>query len=135
MITEHELSLKLADARNFLLEEIGVIPEIGIILGSGLGAFADLVKEKNVISYKEIPHFPVSTVEGHSGKLVIGKLGNKQVMVLQGRFHYYEKYEMHEVTFPVRVMQTLGIGGLVVTNAAGGINKAFRPGDLVVIKD
>lgn len=135
MITEHELSLKLADARAFLLEKIGSIPEIGIVLGSGLGGLAELVENKTVIPYKEIPHFPVSTVEGHSGRLVVGLLGRRQVMVLQGRFHYYEGYEMHEVTFPVRLMQTLGIEGLVVTNAAGGINPAFRAGDLIIIKD
>lgn len=135
MITEQELSLKLADARNYILEQISQTPELGIILGSGLGSFADLLNNKTVISYDDIPHFPVSTVQGHSGKLVFGEFNRRYVMVLQGRFHFYEGYEMHEVTFPVRVMQTLGIEGLVVTNAAGGVTKSFRPGDLVLIKD
>ena len=135
MISEHEYGDKLADARRYLMERVALLPELGIILGSGLGGFADLVEEKTVIPYREIPHFPVSTVEGHAGQLVFGKVAGRNVVVMQGRFHYYEGYTMQEVTFPVRVMQVLGVTGLVVTNAAGGINSAFRGGDLVLIKD
>ncbi|MCO1600001.1 purine-nucleoside phosphorylase [Desulfosporosinus nitroreducens] len=135
MISEKEYNSKLAEARSYLIERVPSPPELGIILGSGLGAFADLVKDKVTISYKDIPHFPVSTVEGHAGKLVFGKVEDRSVVVMQGRFHYYEGYTMQEVTFPIRVMQVLGVNGLVVTNAAGGINPEFRPGDLILIKD
>ncbi len=112
-----------------------MLPELGVILGSGLGAFADLVLEKQVIPYKDIPHFPLSTVEGHAGQLVFGKVQGRSVVVMQGRFHFYEGYTMQEVTFPIRVMQVLGVTGLVVTNAAGGINPDFHPGELILIKD
>ncbi|WP_443112466.1 purine-nucleoside phosphorylase [Dehalobacter sp. DCM] len=125
----------LKEASSYLQEKIQCIPEVGIILGSGLGKLADLVMDPVVINYSDIPHFPVSTVVGHSGKLIVGTLASRRVMVLQGRFHYYEGYGMHEVTFPVRVMQLLGIKGLIVTNAAGGVNQGYHPGDLVVIKD
>lgn len=135
MIAEKEQTDKLAEARRYLIERVAALPELGIILGSGLGGFADLVKEKIVIPYKEIPHFPVSTVEGHAGQLVFGKVEGRSVVVMQGRFHYYEGYTMAEVTFPVRVMQVLGVTGLVVTNAAGGVNTSYRPGDLIIIKD
>ena len=135
MISEQEYSVKLGEARSYLVERVTVLPELGVILGSGLGAFADLVEEKVVIAYKDIPHFPISTVEGHAGQLVFGKVQGRSVVVMQGRFHYYEGYTMQEVTFPIRVMQVLGVIGLIVTNAAGGINSAFRAGDLVLIKD
>ncbi|AET66741.1 purine nucleoside phosphorylase I, inosine and guanosine-specific [Desulfosporosinus orientis DSM 765] len=135
MISEKDYNRKLTEARSYLMEKISTKPELGIILGSGLGAFAELIQEKTVISYKEIPHFPISTVEGHAGQLVFGKVENRSVVAMQGRFHYYEGYNMQEVTFPVRVMQTLGVAGLIVTNAAGGINPEFRPGDLILIKD
>lgn len=135
MSTEKELAAKLAETRRYLVEKVSLLPELGIILGSGLGAFAELIEEKTVIPYGEIPHFPVSTVEGHAGRLVFGKLHGKSLMVMQGRFHYYEGYTMTEVTYPVRVMQALGVNGLIVTNAAGGINSAYRPGDLVLIRD
>lgn len=136
MIKEKEVELRLAEAKQYILEKIGgCMPEMAIILGSGLGSFAARVEEKTVIPYQEIPHFPVSTVEGHAGQFVFGKVSGKPVMVMQGRFHYYEGYEMSDVVFPVRVMQGLGVTELIVTNAAGGINPAFRPGDLVLIKD
>jgi len=135
MILENEYSVKLAEARSYLVERVTVLPELGVILGSGLGAFADLVLEKQVIPYKDIPHFPLSTVEGHAGQLVFGKVQGRSVVVMQGRFHFYEGYTMQEVTFPIRVMQVLGVTGLVVTNAAGGINPDFHPGDLILIKD
>ena len=135
MISEKAQNVKLAEARRYIMEQVPSLPELGIILGSGLGTFADLVEEKSVIPYKDIPHFPISTVEGHAGQLVFGKVAGRKVMVMQGRFHYYEGYSMQEVTFPIRVMQVLGAKGLIVTNAAGGINSAFHPGDLILIKD
>ncbi len=110
-------------------------PRIGLILGSGLSPLADEVKDSDLIPYPEIPLFPVSTIEGHSGKLVIGKLAGQTVMVMQGRTHYYEGYSMQRITLPVRVMQVLGVHTLFVTNAAGGINPGFRPGDLMLITD
>ena len=110
-------------------------PRVGLILGSGLNALADAVEEHVAIPYREIPHFPASTVEGHVGRLVVGRLEGQRVAVMQGRAHYYEGYSMAEVTFPVRVMQVLGIEALIVTNAAGGLNPAFRPGDVMLITD
>lgn len=110
-------------------------PEIGLILGSGLGDLADRLEAAISVRYEDIPHFPVSTVEGHAGKLVVGKLNGKTVAAMQGRFHFYEGYTMQEVTFPVRVMKALGISHLIVTNACGGMNPAFSPGDLMIIKD
>ena len=109
--------------------------EVGLILGSGLGALAEELEESVVIPYKNIPHFPVSTVAGHKGQLVFGKLSGKSVICMQGRFHYYEGYTIYEVTYPVRVMQKLGIPKLIVTNSAGGINTEFKPGDLMLIED
>jgi purine-nucleoside phosphorylase len=135
MISEQELMQKLNAAQEYLAAKLPFTPELGIILGSGLGNLADSVQDAVVIPYKEIPHFPVSTVAGHSGKLIVGTLAGKKVMVLQGRFHYYEGYALHKVTFPVRLMQVMGVQGLVVTNAAGGINPGFKPGDLVLIAD
>ena len=110
-------------------------PEVGIILGTGLGDFADRIDEKYSIDYKEIPNFPVSTVEGHKGKLIFGLLEGRRVVAMQGRFHYYEGYTMQQVTFPVRVLKLLGIRYLFVLNASGGVNPSFRVGDLMVITD
>ena len=110
-------------------------PQIAIILGTGLGKLADVITDKTEIDYGEIPHFPVSTVEGHKGKLIVGRLGDKDVMAMQGRFHYYEGYSMKEVTYPIRVMRELGIRMLFVSNAAGSVNPAFRIGDLMLITD
>jgi purine nucleoside phosphorylase I, inosine and guanosine-specific len=110
-------------------------PETAIILGTGLGNLANEITEKYEIKYQDIPNFPVSTVEGHSGKLIFGKLGNKDIMAMQGRFHYYEGYSMKEVTFPVRVMKELGIKTLFVSNASGGTNASFEIGDLMIITD
>lgn len=135
MLSEKEFMEKLSEARRYLVEKINVLPEMGIILGSGLGGFAEIIEDKVSIPYRDIPNFPVSTVEGHKGELVFGKVHGKPIVAMQGRFHYYEGYNMQEVTFPVRVMQVLGVTGLIVTNAAGGINSTFRPGDLVLIKD
>lgn len=123
-------------ALNYISEKLEALsPELGVILGSGLGGFANLIDDMVVIPYKDIPGFPVSTVEGHSGCLVAGKVGGRPIIVLQGRFHYYEGYDINKVTFPVRVMQALGINGIIVTNAAGGVNTAYSPGDLIIIAD
>lgn len=110
-------------------------PEIGIVLGSGLGPLADDLEEVVEIDYNDIPNFPVSTVEGHAGKLVFGKLGSKWVLAMKGRFHYYEGYDVPQVVFPIRVMKLLGINNLLVTNAAGGINRDFKSGALMLIRD
>ncbi|QQY80633.1 purine-nucleoside phosphorylase [Keratinibaculum paraultunense] len=110
-------------------------PKIGLILGSGLGSLGDKIKDSTIIPYEEIPNFPVSTVEGHKGQLIIGELGGKTVVAMQGRFHYYEGYPLKDVVFPVRVIIGLGIDILIVTNAAGGVDKNFVPGDLMIIKD
>ena len=110
-------------------------PETAIILGTGLGSLVNEITEKYEIEYKDIPNFPLSTVEGHSGKLIFGKLGDKEIMAMQGRFHFYEGYSMKEVTFPVRVMRELGIKTLFVSNAAGGMNPEFIIGDLMIITD
>ncbi len=110
-------------------------PKTAIILGTGLGSLAGEITDKYEIPYQEIPNFPVSTVEGHSGKLLFGKLGSKDILAMQGRFHYYEGYSMKEVTFPIRVMRELGITTLFVSNAAGGTNPRFSIGDLMIITD
>ena len=126
---------KIKNTADFLKERMHTQPETAIILGTGLGSLANEITEKYEIKYEEIPNFPVSTVEGHSGKLIFGKLGNKDIMAMQGRFHYYEGYSMQEVTFPVRVMKELGIKTLFVSNASGGTNPAFEIGDLMIITD
>jgi len=110
-------------------------PTHALVLGSGLSSLADLVQDADVLPYGEIPHFPVSTVQGHAGKLVIGKLAGVTVCVMQGRFHFYEGYTMQQVTLPIRVFQRLGIGTVIVTNAAGGLNPNFSVGDLMLIED
>jgi purine-nucleoside phosphorylase len=122
-------------AAKFISDKIDGKPTIGLILGSGLGVMADEVKDAVKIPYEQIPGFPVSTVEGHVGQLVMGSLEGKQVLVMQGRFHFYEGYSLEEVTFPVRVMKLLGIESIIVTNAAGGINEGYQPGDLMLIED
>ncbi len=110
-------------------------PKVGLILGSGLSALADEIEQADVIPFADVPNFPVSTVKGHTGALVIGKLGNQVVFVMRGRAHYYEGYSMQQVTLPVRVMRELGVETLIVTNAAGGVNANFRAGDLMLITD
>ncbi|MGN1386873.1 MAG: purine-nucleoside phosphorylase [Bacillus sp. (in: firmicutes)] len=119
----------------YIQSKITATPEIGLILGSGLGILADEIENAVAIPYSEIPNFPVSTVHGHAGQLVIGQLSGKTVIAMQGRFHHYEGYSMDKVTFPVRVMKLLGVEKLIVTNAAGGVNKEFTPGDLMLITD
>ena len=113
----------------------GEMPKTAIILGTGLGALVDYIEDKQYIAYKDIPNFPVSTVEGHSGNLIFGTLGGKRVIAMQGRFHYYEGYDMKQVTFPVRVFRELGVDTLYVSNAAGGMNKNFKVGDVMIITD
>ncbi|MFS0615294.1 purine-nucleoside phosphorylase [Lederbergia ruris] len=126
---------KIECAKTFIEEKIFSKPKIGLILGSGLGVLADEIDHPVKIKYEMIPGFPVSTVEGHAGQLVVGELKGVTVLAMQGRFHYYEGYPLEEVTFPVRVMRALGIETLVVTNAAGGVNQSFTPGDLMLITD
>ena len=109
--------------------------EIGIILGSGLGGLVDIMQEKTIIPYAEIPHFPQSTVPGHAGNLMIGRIGDTVVAAMQGRFHYYEGFTMQQVSYPVYVMKLLGASSLIVTNACGGVNRDFAPGDLMLITD
>ncbi|MBC7949224.1 MAG: purine-nucleoside phosphorylase [Chitinophagaceae bacterium] len=125
----------LKAAVKFLQKRYKQVPEVGIVLGSGLGDFTnDIVIEKEV-SYKDIPNFPVSTVKGHSGKLIFGKLGGKTVVVMAGRFHYYEGYDSNDVVFPIRVMKLLGVETLFLSNAAGGVNPEYRVGDIMIIRD
>lgn len=126
---------KIEQAAAFLKKESSKDPKIGLILGSGLGVLADEIERPVKIDYSRIPNFPLSTVEGHAGQLVFGTLSGKEVVAMQGRFHYYEGYSFEQVTFPVRVMKALGVETIIVTNAAGGINESFRPGDLMIITD
>ncbi|MFC2948254.1 purine-nucleoside phosphorylase [Virgibacillus sediminis] len=126
---------EIIEASKYIQDKITEKPEVGLILGSGLGVLGNEIENQITIPYTEIPHFPESTVAGHKGQLVAGILEGKQVIAMQGRFHYYEGYTMKQVTFPVRVMKHLGIDSLVVTNAAGGINESFNPGDLMIIED
>lgn len=126
---------KIEETLEFIWRKTGYRPKIAIILGSGLGGFADKIKDKNVVNYEDIPNFPVSTVKGHEGKLIFGKIGGKEVVVMQGRFHFYEGYSMKELTYPLYVMQKMGINSAIVTNAAGGLKKSFTPGDLMLIED
>lgn len=126
---------KIQETASWLKERITTSPETAIVLGTGLGQLASEITDSYEFSYSDIPNFPVSTVEGHSGKLIFGKLGGKDIMAMQGRFHYYEGYNMKEVTFPIRVMYELGIKTLFVSNASGGMNSDFNIGDLMIITD
>ncbi|MBR1485017.1 MAG: purine-nucleoside phosphorylase [Prevotella sp.] len=126
---------KIQKTASWLRERMTTSPKTAIVLGTGLGQLASEITDTLEFPYSEIPNFPVSTVEGHSGKLIFGKLGGVDIMAMQGRFHYYEGYSMKEVTFPVRVMYELGIKTLFVSNAAGGMNPGFKIGDLMVITD
>jgi len=119
----------------YLKKQINIKPQVGLILGSGLGVLAEEINDPVYIPYDAIPNFPISTVEGHAGRLVVGYLSGIPVLTMQGRFHYYEGYSMDKITFPVRVMQGLGISNLLVTNAAGGINLNYKPGTIMLIKD
>lgn len=129
------LITKIQEAAAYIKEQYPTAPEIGLILGSGLGVIADLVENAKVIAYDSIPHFPVSTVEGHAGELLLGTIQGKHVLLMKGRFHMYEGYGVEVVSFPVRVMKELGVKTLLVTNAAGGVNTSYEVGDLMLIKD
>src|ERR1700749_2636329 len=127
---------EVMEATQFLRAKLGKLtPHVAVVLGSGLGAVADRVTESVVVSYREIPHFPQSTVEGHSGRIVAGRIGGAPVIVMQGRVHFYEGYTPQQVTFPMRVLGQLGIETVVLTNAAGGINANYKIGDLVLLAD
>ena len=126
---------RIQETAAYLRSKMRTQPQTAIILGTGLGSLANEITDKYEIGYETIPNFPVSPVEGHSGKLIFGKLGDKDIMPMQGRFHYYEGYAMTEVTFPIRVMRELGIQTLFVSNAAGGMNPDFEIGDLMIITD
>lgn len=133
---ENNLLQKINEAAQYIGSSTGgFVPEVGIILGTGLGGLVEHIAIEHSISYADIPHFPVSTVEGHAGRLIFGSLGGRKVVAMQGRFHYYEGYAPEQVVFPVRVMKMLGIKSLFVSNASGGINSSFRVGDLMIITD
>jgi purine-nucleoside phosphorylase len=126
---------KINEAVAFIKSKFGEQPVVGIVLGSGLGSFTSEIKIEMEIPYAEIPHFPVSTVEGHSGKLILGELSGKKVVAMAGRFHYYEGYAASEIVFPIRVMKYLGIKTLLLSNAAGGVNTDYKVGDIMIIRD
>ncbi len=126
---------KIAEALAFLNEKWPVVPQVGLILGTGLGKLADEIEADVRIPYADIPHFPTSTVESHTGQLVCGKLRGRSVVAMEGRFHYYEGYSLEQVTFPVRVMKSLGVETLFITNAAGGMNPQYDLADVVIIED
>jgi len=130
-----DLKAKIAESVEYINKKSKIKPKIAIILGTGLGRLAEDIKEKEIIPYDDIPNFPISTVQSHSGNLVLGKLGNKEVVAMQGRFHYYEGYSLEEVTFPVRFMKKLGADIIIISNAAGGMNRSFKRGDLMIITD
>jgi len=126
---------RINEAKDYIVSKSDFVPEIALILGSGLGDMAEEAEDRITIDYKDIPNFPVSTVQGHKGRLVFGTIRGRKVVFMQGRFHYYEGYKMEEVVFPVWVFKALGVKKLIVTNAAGGVNTSFKPGDLMLIKD
>jgi purine-nucleoside phosphorylase len=126
---------QLAETKAFILSKVKSEATVGIILGSGLGNLANEIQTEIAIPYAEIPHFPVSTVEGHTGKLILGELNGKKVWVMSGRFHFYEGYSAQQVVYPVRVMHMLGVKTLLLSNAAGGVNTSFKVGDLMIIND
>jgi purine-nucleoside phosphorylase len=130
-----DLKETINEATQFIRGRTKVLPQVGIILGTGLGSLADAINVDAKIPYEEIPHFPVSTVESHTGRLILGELSGQSVVAMQGRFHYYEGYDLKQVTFPVRVMKALGTNTLVVSNACGGLNPQFKSGDVVIITD
>lgn len=131
-----DLIKKLEESKKYIVEKIGSRkPELGIVLGSGLGGLGDEVDDAVIIPYKDIPNFPVSTAPGHKSRLIIGKLEGKEVICMQGRFHFYEGYGMDEVVFPIQLMHMLGCENLLLTNAAGCVNKDWKPGDLMIISD
>jgi purine-nucleoside phosphorylase len=130
-----ELRKQMDDALRYIRTKTPATPPIGIILGTGLGALVEEISKDTVIDYAEIPHFPVSTVESHKGKLIFGTLAGKQVVAMQGRFHFYEGYTMKQITFPVRVMKLLGVQTLLISNAAGALNPRFKRGEIMLMTD
>ncbi|MCI0405062.1 MAG: purine-nucleoside phosphorylase [candidate division Zixibacteria bacterium] len=129
------LKERIDEATSYIRTQTKLVPQIGIVLGTGLGGLAEKIKSEKSVSYENIPHFPVSTVESHAGRLIFGELEGKKVVAMQGRFHFYEGYSMYEVTFPVRVMKALGANILIVSNACGGLNPQFKAGDIMLITD
>lgn len=127
--------IKIKDSVEYVKSKIKEPPEVGVILGSGLGELADEIEDKVIIKYSEIEHMPVSTVKGHAGQFVFGRLKGKKVVMMQGRVHFYEGHKMEDVVLPVYIMKKIGVEKLIVTNAAGGVNTGFKPGDLMIIKD
>ncbi len=133
--TKLDLHTKVEEAKTYLASKTKIVPEVAIILGTGLGDLAKRLSSREAIPYEEIPHFPESTVESHGGELAFGKIGKRSVAVMDGRFHFYEGYSLEQVTFPVRVLKQLGAKILIVSNAAGGLNLKYKRGDLVLIDD
>ena len=121
--------MKFEETVNFIKDKVNNIPKIAIVLGSGLGSLADEIENKTIISYKDIPNFPVSTVPGHKGELIFGTINTVPIIAMNGRFHYYEGYDLKDVTYPIRVFKLLGVETIILTNAAGGINLNFEKGD------
>lgn len=132
MTYTYEYYKKSAD---YILEKIDFKPETGLILGSALGSLSQEIEDKIIIDYKDIPNFLVSTVDSHAGKLIIGKLSGKNIICMSGRFHYYEGYDFEQLAIPIRVFKILGVESVILTNAAGAINKKYKPGDVMIIKD
>lgn len=130
-----DLKNKLKQSAEFIAGKTNLKPAVGIILGSGLGVFVEKIQDKIIIPYNEIPHFRKTTVEGHAGQMIIGKIGGTPIVALQGRYHLYEGLEMDDVVFPVRLLASMGVKKLILTNAAGGVNLTYNPGDLVIIDD
>lgn len=130
-----ELMNKLTETVNYIKAQYAFQPTVGIVLGSGLGNLVEQINVEKELPYQLLPHFPVSTVEGHQGKLIFGELGGKKVVAMAGRFHYYEGYSASDVAYPIRVMKLLGVQTLLLSNAAGGMNKSFNVGDLMIIND
>lgn len=126
---------QLSEAFEYIRKQYDGIPRVGIILGTGLGGLVEEIEIEKTISYNHIPHFPISTVESHFGRLIFGKIGDKEIVAMQGRFHFYEGYSMKEITFPLRILKMLGIETLFISNAAGGLNPDYRKGDLMIIDD
>ena len=131
----NDYMIKFNETVDYINGKVGEIPKIAIILGSGLGSLADDLTETTILPYKEIPNFPISTVPGHKGELIFGKLEGVPIIAMNGRFHYYEGYDLKETTYPIRVFSLLGVKTLILTNAAGGINETFKKGDLMIIND
>jgi purine-nucleoside phosphorylase len=132
---QYNLTAQLIETATYIKSKFNEEPVIGVVLGSGLGNFIDEIQVEAEINYSDLPHFPVSTVKGHSGKLILGKIHEKNIVVMAGRFHYYEGYTPQQMAYPVRVMKMLGVQTLLISNAAGGVNTSFKVGDLMIISD